>query len=249
VASAKSSPVTFTLDTRAPETTVTSAPKPSTTSGAATFTFASDEAGATFECQLDAAASFTPCATPLALSGFARGLHTLKVRAKDVAGNVDASPAGVSWTVVVPGVPGPGDADGDGLSDAEEAARGTNPSSIDTDGDGISDGVEVYGANPTNPALADTDGDGLADGVEDANHNGAFEAGETNPAAADTDGGGVNDGLEVRAGTDPLSRRDDYVLRGSGCGAGGASPVPTWPWLPLFMGLLLRPRRQSAGRD
>ncbi|NDA27092.1 MAG: hypothetical protein EBZ05_09755, partial [Verrucomicrobia bacterium] len=43
------------------------------------------------------------------------------------------------------------DTDGDGLSDAEEATLGTNPSLADTDGDGVSDGAEVRSG--TNPLL------------------------------------------------------------------------------------------------
>jgi hypothetical protein len=57
------------------------------------------------------------------------------------------------------------DSDGDGLTDAEERALGTDPNNPDTDGDGLSDGDEVnrYG---TNPLLVDTDGDGVSDGDE-----------------------------------------------------------------------------------
>jgi len=44
------------------------------------------------------------------------------------------------------------DADGDGLSDAEEQTLGTDPNNPDTDGDGISDGDEVNGgSNPLDP--------------------------------------------------------------------------------------------------
>lgn len=44
---------------------------------------------------------------------------------------------------------GTGDADGDGLSNAQEMAAGTNPNLKDTDSDGIWDGAEVLaGANP-----------------------------------------------------------------------------------------------------
>ncbi|MCB9778887.1 MAG: redoxin domain-containing protein, partial [Alphaproteobacteria bacterium] len=45
-----------------------------------------------------------------------------------------------------------GDADGDGLTDAEEADLGTDPGDPDSDGDGVDDGDEVAaGTSPTNP--------------------------------------------------------------------------------------------------
>ena len=45
------------------------------------------------------------------------------------------------------------DSDGDGLTDEEEVALGTNPYSPDTDGDGVSDGVERgSGTDATNPS-------------------------------------------------------------------------------------------------
>lgn len=56
------------------------------------------------------------------------------------------------------------DTDGDGLTDAQEAQIGTDPTRADTDGDGLTDGEEVrFGLDPLNP---DTDGDGFADGQE-----------------------------------------------------------------------------------
>ena len=58
-----------------------------------------------------------------------------------------------------------GDIDGDGLTNAQETALGTDPRNPDTDGDGLTDGQEVN-VYHTNPLLADTDGDGLTDGVE-----------------------------------------------------------------------------------
>ncbi len=51
--------------------------------------------------------------------------------------------------------PGGGDEDrdGDGLTDSEELALGTDPDNSDTDGDGISDGAEVAaGTDPLDPA-------------------------------------------------------------------------------------------------
>lgn len=57
------------------------------------------------------------------------------------------------------------DIDGDGLSNEEEVALGTDPLNPDTDGDGLSDyeEVKIYNTDPLNP---DTDGDGFLDGEE-----------------------------------------------------------------------------------
>ena len=99
----------------------------------------------------------------------------------------------------------PKDSDGDGLTDDEEAKRGTDPFNKDTDGDGLTDGdeVNVYKTNPLNP---DTDFDGLKDGQEVFTH-------KTNPLDRDTDKGGVADGHEViEDHTNPLDPSDDLML-------------------------------------
>jgi len=57
------------------------------------------------------------------------------------------------------------DSDGDGLMDADETKRGTNPFSQDSDGDTLLDGVEVNKYH-TNPLKRDTDGDGYDDATE-----------------------------------------------------------------------------------
>ncbi|MBN1585293.1 hypothetical protein JW899_02900 [Candidatus Uhrbacteria bacterium] len=57
------------------------------------------------------------------------------------------------------------DTDGDGLSDDEELAIGSDPSVTDTDGDGLTDFDEVR-IYRSDPLLADTDGDGYPDGLE-----------------------------------------------------------------------------------
>ena len=93
-----------------------------------------------------------------------------------------------------------GDADGDGLSNVQEAQIGTDPNNPDSDGDGLSDGDEVliYGTNPLN---ADSDGDLLRDGEE-------IDRYKTDPNKFDTDGDGIADGTEIINKTDPLVAPD-----------------------------------------
>jgi len=113
-------------------------------------------------------------------------------------GSADATETPSTTETAVPAT-GSDDADGDGLTDAEEADLGTDPADADTDDDGVNDGDEV--AAGTDPLVApvspaDSDGDGLTD-AEEADIG-------TDPADADTDDDGVNDGDEVAAGTDPF---------------------------------------------
>ena len=92
------------------------------------------------------------------------------------------------------------DADGDGLTNAEESRWGTHQMRVDSDYDGLTDFEEVNGI--TEPNNSDTDGDGLTDGRES-------EMG-TNPLVRDTDGDGLGDGLEVYVvGTNPIDADTD----------------------------------------
>jgi hypothetical protein len=89
---------TWTVDTAAPDTTITSEPANPTNSTSASFDFTSSEAGSTFQCSLDGGA-FGSCTSPKAYSGVTPGAHTFQVRATDPAGNVDPTPAARTWTV------------------------------------------------------------------------------------------------------------------------------------------------------
>lgn len=85
-------------DTTPPETTIVSGPSGTIGSSSASFGFASSEAGSTFECSLDGQA-FAGCGTPRDYAALSDGAHTFAVRAIDVAGNLDVTPATRSFTV------------------------------------------------------------------------------------------------------------------------------------------------------
>lgn len=115
---------------------------------------------------------------------------------------------GLSLSFELLGSAAPDDADGDGLSDADEANHGTDPQNPDSDRDGLNDAFEIE--HGTNPIERDTDGDGLDDGVEDENHNGVLDADETDPRVRDTDGGGIPDHAErMDRRQDPRNPNDD----------------------------------------
>lgn len=115
---------------------------------------------------------------------------------------------GVSAQIELMATPHGQDADGDGLTDGEEAEHHTDPNREDTDRDGLSDRLEV--TTGTSPTENDTDNDGLLDGREDANRNGELDDGETDPRVVDTDGGGISDSDEImQEHTNPRDPADD----------------------------------------
>jgi hypothetical protein len=86
-------------DTRAPETTLTNAPRKKVVSRKrrkrASFAFVSDEAGSTFACTLNGQPQSCDGGGFSARVG--RGKHSFEVAATDAAGNTDPSPATYSW--------------------------------------------------------------------------------------------------------------------------------------------------------
>ncbi len=105
------------------------------------------------------------------------------------------------------------DTDGDGLTDEEELAGGTDYDDADSDDDGIDDADEI--ARGTDPLDADTDNDGLLDGEE-------VRIG-TDPNNEDSDNDGLLDGEEVERGLDPLNEDSDGdgILDGVDTGTDG----------------------------
>jgi subtilisin-like proprotein convertase family protein len=91
--------ITGPTDITPPETTIIKRPKNKTTKRTATFQFTSSEPGSTFECRLDGNLGFSPCTSPVTVRRIGTGKHTFEVRARDQAGNTDASPATDKWKV------------------------------------------------------------------------------------------------------------------------------------------------------
>jgi len=85
-------------DTTPPETFIDSGPSGTITVANATFSFSSSEATSTFECRLDGA-TYSACTSPKDYTNLSNGAHTFDVRAKDGAGNADATPASSTFTV------------------------------------------------------------------------------------------------------------------------------------------------------
>jgi len=114
------------------------------------------------------------------------------------------------------------DNDGDGLTNAEERALGTNLNVMDSDGDGLFDEEEVN-KYKTDPLSVDTDGDGILDGTEvrsgnDPNGPGKLfniPGGEISATTQipqtniDTDGDGLIDNEENQIGTNIVKTDSD----------------------------------------
>jgi hypothetical protein len=93
---------TFIVDRTPPETTIDSGPSP--------LRFSADEPGSTFECKIDDGA-FEACTSPKTVM-WPEGSHVFAVRATDTAGNIDPTPAELTFTVdrtgpAITGVTGP----------------------------------------------------------------------------------------------------------------------------------------------
>ncbi|HEU5277858.1 MAG TPA: Ig-like domain-containing protein [Gaiellaceae bacterium] len=90
---------TWIIDVGPPNTTIDSSPGSPSSDTTPTFTFSSSESGSTFECRVDGG-SWSSCSSPETVApALAAGSHTFDVRATDVAGNTDPTPASYTWTI------------------------------------------------------------------------------------------------------------------------------------------------------
>jgi Bacterial TSP3 repeat len=115
----------------------------------------------------------------------------------------------------------PIDLDGDGLTDDEEAALGTDHNDADSDDDDLTDGEEVN-THGTNPLAKDTDGDELPDAGEIVTYG-------SDPLDPDTDDDGLPDIEPVNWGTGPTNpdTDDDGLLDGQEVNDYGSDPHAT----------------------
>lgn len=94
----------FVVDVTPPDTQLTG-PSGPVRGSTQVFAFTSDEPDATFECRLDGragAGAWEPCTSPHALTGLKPGDYAFLVRATDLAGNMDASPAAARFRIPEP---------------------------------------------------------------------------------------------------------------------------------------------------
>jgi len=89
----------WTIDTRAPEVSLTKTPAAVTSDTGTGFEFECDESGCSFECKLNDG-DWGPCSSPYSGGTVAAGFHQFSVRATDAAGNLDPSKTLVfNWEV------------------------------------------------------------------------------------------------------------------------------------------------------
>jgi hypothetical protein len=164
-------------DTDPPETTINSAPPALSANASASFSFASDESGSTFECSLDGGA-YGACSSPQGYAGLADGAHTFSVRATDSSANTDASPASHAWTIDAT----PPNAS---LADPGAYVRGTvtlNASADDGSGSGVATLViqrSPAGAGTWTAVGANWNTTGVADGAYDLRARATDNAGNS----------------------------------------------------------------------
>jgi subtilisin family serine protease/subtilisin-like proprotein convertase family protein len=126
----------WTIDTTPPDTEITAGPSGPVSTNSASFQFvAPDDPGASFHCWLGDT-ELSPCTEPQDFANLPDGSYSFKVRARDVAGNVDPSPAIRTWTVdtVAPAPAVTSPAHGSTTEDVTPMLSGTAGTAVGDDG-------------------------------------------------------------------------------------------------------------------
>jgi hypothetical protein len=97
-------PYAFTIDTVAPQVSITGKPAALSSNTSPSFTFAASKTGTTFQCALDGAA-LAACTSPQGYTALADGDHSFKVLATDPAGNSSSASSAFTIDTTPPAVP------------------------------------------------------------------------------------------------------------------------------------------------
>jgi MYXO-CTERM domain-containing protein len=226
----------WSIDSTAPDTTLTSVPPVLSNTTSASFVFASSESSVTFECSLDGVA-FSPCTSPSTHASLPEGAHTFQVRARDGAGNVDISPASHTWTVdtVAPAAPV-----------LAAPARGATVTTAFPELSGT--------AEPGSTVSVSIDGSAVGTAQADSAGNWLL----TPPAPLGEGQHGISLSAKDKAGNTSTAANSLFTVKttGSGepepeqpggCGCSSTAPLSAWPWAVLVLGLALSRRRASGG--
>jgi len=81
------------------DTSITSSLPERSVSHSASFTFAANAGGSTFECKLDTEVAFSACTSRRNYASLGLGQHTFQVRAVSKFGDADPTPASRTWTI------------------------------------------------------------------------------------------------------------------------------------------------------
>lgn len=86
-------------DKTPPDTIILSSPPNPAGSTTATFEFKCDENDCVYECQIDSQ-GWNACESPQTYTGLSKSEHVFEVRAYDMSGNVDDTPASYAWSII-----------------------------------------------------------------------------------------------------------------------------------------------------